>query len=120
MAQEIPRPCSGGHLACRRGRHPAARTRTRCFENDSQRSGHSAGRDARLYGRQDGRRYVPGRWQCPNASGSQNDAAEGVDKQTEKPDSTQCWLTVIRFLMNGLVLRIWRNWQTRYFEVVVE
>ena len=45
---------------------------------------------------------------------------EGVDKQTEKPDSTQYWLTVIRFLMNGLVLRIWRNWQTRYFEVVVE
>jgi hypothetical protein len=24
------------------------------------------------------------------------------------------------FKMNGLALRIWRNWQTRYFEVVVE
>jgi hypothetical protein len=24
------------------------------------------------------------------------------------------------FKMKGLVSRIWRNWQTRYFEVVVE
>ena len=24
------------------------------------------------------------------------------------------------FIMNELALRIWRNWQTRYFEVVVE
>jgi len=36
---------SGGHLACRRGRHPAARTSTRMFQHD----GRPAGQDARLW-----------------------------------------------------------------------
>ena len=45
---------------------------------------------------------------------------EVFDKSAEEPNFAQCWLTVICFMMNGLVLRIWRNWQTRYFEVVVE
>ena len=43
------RASSGGHLA--------ARPRTRSFEPDTRAHVHSAGRDARLYGRQDARRY---------------------------------------------------------------
>ena len=57
-----PPPRSGGHPACRRGRHPAARTGARML-----RAGHSAGQDARLYGRQDARRYAHGRQQCQGA-----------------------------------------------------
>ena len=49
---------SGGHPACRRGRHLAARTDTQSFEHISQANDHPAGRDARLHGRQDARRYV--------------------------------------------------------------
>jgi hypothetical protein len=55
-------PCSGRHLACRRGRHPAARRSAACL-----RDGYSAGQDARLYGRQDARRYSEGQWQYPDA-----------------------------------------------------
>jgi len=52
---------SGGYLACHRERHPAARTGAR----ESERAGvpddgHSAGQDARLYGREDARCYMVG------------------------------------------------------------
>ena len=47
--------CSGGHPACRKGRHPAARG-VPAGPGDSR----SAGQDARLYGRQDARRYEMG------------------------------------------------------------
>ena len=43
---------SGRHLACRRGRHLAARGRVRILPLS-----HSAGQDARLYGRHDACRY---------------------------------------------------------------
>ena len=61
----------------------------------------------------------------PSVQDGSQDAAcfqlkEVFDKSAEEPNFAQCWLTVICFMMNGLVLRIWRNWQTRYFEVVVE
>jgi hypothetical protein len=43
-----------------------------------------------------------------------------VDRRTGIPYSARRWLTVNSFRLMELVLRIWRNWQTRYFEVVVE
>jgi hypothetical protein len=55
---------SGGHSACRRGRHLAARTGAREPERANDRNGHAAGQDARLYGRQDACRYLAGATKC--------------------------------------------------------
>jgi hypothetical protein len=55
---------AAGILPAVEGGIPAARTATRRFEHASRMNSHSAGRDARLYGRQDACRYVEGRWQC--------------------------------------------------------
>ena len=49
---------SGGHPACRGGWHLATQTWLRSFRRQGNASSDSAGRDARLYGRQDARRYV--------------------------------------------------------------
>ncbi len=50
--------CSGRHPACRRGRHLAARSSARNFYPLGVIKDSSAGRDARLYGRQDVRRHI--------------------------------------------------------------
>ena len=63
-----PPPCSGGRPACRRRRHPAASPRPHFYRKPNKpsqssgivRSFPSTGRDARLYGRQDARRYADG------------------------------------------------------------
>jgi hypothetical protein len=52
--------CSGGRPACRRGRHLAARICARIPQRLGNANVHSAGRDARLHGRRDARRYGPG------------------------------------------------------------
>jgi hypothetical protein len=49
------------------GRHPPARTGGRNIKHSNQANGQAAGRDARLYGRQDACRYGAGRWPRVNA-----------------------------------------------------
>ena len=54
---EIRRGCGGGRLACRRGRHPAARKFARIICELGNFGGRSVRRDARLHGRRDVRRH---------------------------------------------------------------
>jgi hypothetical protein len=50
--------CNDSHPGCRRGRHLAARNGTLNAEVTAKPTRESAGQDARLYGRQDARRYA--------------------------------------------------------------